>query len=439
MRLKHLHYGWRMVIMSACITAIQALAMYTFGVFLKPLTAEFNWERGALSGALSVSILLFGLFSILSGRLSDKYGPRILVTVGGLLVGIGFLLMSRISSLWQVYLIWGLFMGIGSSCCFVPIASTIPRWFTKKRGIAIGITGAGVGLGGIISPLLAQWLISTYHWRQSYLILGLITFIVVIPLAQFMKHSPQRVGLKPYGEDETIKDEHSLITGGTGGLSITQAIKTSRFWVWGLVLSGFFFSSQATKVHIVPHAIDIGISPIIAASIVSIIAGCSVIGQLSVGSISDRIGGRLLLIAGLFLATLALLWLLFAREIWMLYVFAVMLGLAFGGIVVLQIVITSELFGLSSLGMILGGLTLFVTIGEALGAPLAGSIFDITGSYSLAFLISVIISALAIILSLMLLKTKAWRSGAFWLLCGALTDDDVDKALEYADRVMAKL
>ena len=397
--------------MSACIMAIQALATYTFGVFLKPLTAEFNWERGALSGAYSVSVLLFGLFSILSGRLSDKYGPRILVTVGGLLVGIGFLLMSRISSLWQVYLIWGLFMGIGSSCSFLPIASTIPRWFTKKRGIAIGITVAGFGLGGIISPLLAQWLISTYHWRQSYLILGLITFIVVIPLAQFMKHSPQRVGLKPYGEDETIKDEHSLITGGTGGLSITQAIKTSRFWVWGLVLSGFFFSSQATKVHIVPHAIDIGISPIIAASIVSIIAGCGVIGQLSVGSISDRIGGRLLLIAGLFLATLALVWLLFAREIWAFYVFAVMLGLAFGGIVVLQIVITSELFGLSSLGMILGGLTLFITIGEALGAPLAGSIFDITGSYSLAFLISVIISALAIILSLMLLKAKGWRGG----------------------------
>ncbi len=411
MRLKHLHYGWRMVIMSACITAIQGLASYTFGVFLKPLTAEFNWERGALSGALSVSVLLFGLFAILSGRLSDKYGPRILVTVGGLLVGIGFLLMSRISSLWQVYLIWGLFMGIGSGCCFVPIASTIPRWFTKKRGIAIGITGAGVGLGGIISPLLAQWLISTYDWRQSYLILGLITFIVVIPLAQFMKHSPQRVGLKPYGEDETIKDEHSLVTGGIGGSSITQAIKTSRFWVWGLVLSGFFFSIQATKVHIVPHAIDIGISPIIAASIVSIIAGCSVIGQLSAGFISDKVGGRLLLVAGLFLATLALVWLLFAREIWMFYVFAVMLGLAFGGIVVLQIIITSELFGLSSLGMIFGGLTLFITIGEALGVPLAGSIFDITGSYSLAFLISVIISALAIILSLMLLKAKGWRGG----------------------------
>ena len=186
-------------------------------------------------------MLLIGLFAILSGRLSDKYGPRILVTLNGLLTGIGFLLLSQISSLWQVYLIWGLFIGIGGSFLWVPLFSTIPRWFAKKRGIAIGITVAGFGLGGIISPLLAQWLISTYDWRQSYLILGLITFIVVIPLAQFMKHSPQRVGLKPYGEDETIKDEHFLVTGGTGGLALSQAIKTSRFWVWGLILSGFFF------------------------------------------------------------------------------------------------------------------------------------------------------------------------------------------------------
>ncbi len=172
-----------------------------------------------------------------------------------------------------------------------------------------------------------------------------------------------------------------------------------------------FFCFQIIGVHIVPHAIDIGVSPIIAASIVSISAGCSVIGQLSAGFISDRTGGRLLLIACISLATLALLWLLFAKEIWMLYVFAAMLGLASGGIALLETVVPAELFGLSSLGMILGSLFLFATIGTALGPLLAGSIFDITGSYSLAFLISVIICALAVILSLILLKAKGWRGG----------------------------
>jgi len=410
MRLKHLHYGWAMVILAACIMAVQALVFFAFGVFLRPITMEFNWDRGALSGASSIAMLLSGFFAIPSGRLSDKYGPRILLTLSGILVGIGFLLMSQISSLWQAYLVWGLFAGIGGSFCFIPIISTIPRWFTKKRGIAMGLTVTGFGLGGVISPPLAQWLISTYDWRQSYLILGLITLIIVIPLAQFMKHSPQRVGLKPYGESEGIEDKQSLASAAEG-LSLTQVIKTSRFWIFGAMLFCFFFSIQVIIVHIVPYAIDIGISPIIAASITSIIAGISIIGRLSMGFISDKIGGRLVLIAYIFLAALALIWLLFARETWMLYVFAVMFGLAFGGVILLETVITAELFGLSSLGVILGSLILFATIGAALGPLLAGSIFDITGSYSLAFLISVIISALAIILSLILLKARGWREG----------------------------
>ena len=146
MKLKNLHYGWVMVIMAACIMAIHALPIYTFGVFLVPLTTKFNWERGALSGAYSVYMLLGGFLALLSGRLSDKYGPRILVTLNGLLTGIGFLLLTQINSLWQVYLIWGLFMGVAGSCCFIPLLSAIPKWFTKKRGLAKGLTVTGYGL-----------------------------------------------------------------------------------------------------------------------------------------------------------------------------------------------------------------------------------------------------------------------------------------------------
>ena len=404
---ERLHYGWVMVLIALSVLATHALVMYTFGVFLKPLVTEFNWDRGALSGANSMYMLLAGTFAIFTGRLSDKYGPRMLVTLNGLLTGIGFLALSQINSLWQVYLIWGLLLGIGGSCCFIPIMSTIPRWFVKKTGIAIGITVAGFGLGAVITPPLTQWLISTYGWRQAFIVLGLITFVIVIPLAQFMKHSPQRVGLKPYGEIGTLKDKQSQAA---GGLSFRQAIKTSRFLVWGSIICCFFFSVQVIVVHIVPHGIDIGISATAAAGILSIIAGGSVIGRLSMGFIYDRIGSRKALSACLTLVALALIWLLFAKEIWGLYIFAGVLGLAYGGIVLLETALTGELFGLKSLGMILGGVILFGTVGGALGAPLAGSIFDATGSYSLALLICVILVVLAIILSLILLKTKGWRS-----------------------------
>ncbi len=408
MKLKHLHYGWVMVLIAACVLATYALVVYTFGVFLKPLTMEFNWERGALSGAFSIGLLLAGILAIFTGRLSDKYGPRILVTISGLLVGIGFLLMSQIDSLWQVYLIWGLFMGIGGSCCIIPVISTIPRWFAKKMGIAVGITMTGFGLGAVISPPLAQWLISAYDWRQAFIILGLITLIIVIPLAQFMKHSPQRIGLKSYGENGTIEDKQSLASA-TEGLSFTQAIRTGRFWTLGLIQFCFFFCLQVIIIHIVPYANDIGILEVVAVSILSIIAGISVIGRFSIGFIADRVGGRLALSACLTLATLALIWLLFTKEIWMFYVFAVIFGLAYGGIVSLTTVVPAELFSRSFLGIILGSLMLFATVGGALGPPLAGSIFDVTGSYSLAFLICVIIGTLAIILSLILLRYKGKR------------------------------
>jgi len=404
MKLKHLHYGWVVAFIGASILAAFALVNHTFGIFLRPLTMEFGWDRGALSGAVSMALVLTGFLSILSGRLSDKYGPRILVTLSGLIAGIGFLLMSQINSLWEVYLIWGLFIGVGGSCCIIPVTATIPRWFEKKRGVAIGITVAGVGLGGIISPPLAQWLISSYGWQQAYIILGLIIIIIIIPLAQFMKHSPQRIGLKPYGESEAIQDKQSLAS--TRGLSFKQAIKTGRFWGFGLISFCFFSCLQVIIVHIVPYAVDIGISAIVAASILSIIAGSSFMGRLSMGFISDRVGGRLVLSTCLTLATLALIWLLFAKEIWAFYLFAVVFGFAWGGMVPLQTIITAELFGLKFLGAILGGVFLLGTGGGALGAPLAGTIFDITGGYSLALLICVILGTLAIIFSLILLRYK---------------------------------
>ena len=268
----------------------------------------------------------------------------------------------------------------------------------------MGLTAVGFGIGGLISPLLAQWLISSYGWRQAYIVLGLITLISIVPLAQFMKHSPQRVGLKPYGEDGDVEDKQSLASAAEG-LSFTQAIKTSRFWLFGATLFCFMFCFQVVIVHIAPHAADIGLSAAVAASIISIYAATSLIGRLSTGFISDRIGTRPALTACLVTVALALIWLVFAKEIWMLYVFAVILGVACGGIFPLQNLIPAELFGLKFLGIILATVMFLGTIGGAIGAPLAGFIYDATGSYQLAFLICVILCALAVAISLILLRS----------------------------------
>jgi MFS family permease len=405
MNLKRLYYGWVMVIIGFCVLAVNALAIFGFGVFLKPLTAEFGWERGALSSAFSIALLIAGVLSLVSGRLSDRYGPRILVTAAGLSMGIGFLLMSQVSSLWQVYLVWGICVGTAISCSVIPINTTIPRLFIEKRGIAIAIIITGFNLGGIVTPVLIQWLIDAYDWQRSFLILGAIPFIITIPLAQLMKRGGQQIKLNSYIENKPVEENKSTVSA-VWGLSVNEAIRTRWFWFFSFMQLSFGFCVQTITVHIVPYATDVEIPAIIAASILSISAGSSIVGNLAIGFFADRIGGRLTLTACLALFTLTFVWLLFTTETWMFYIFAVVFGLARGGIVPLLTVVAAELFGLRHLGSVGGAFLFLSTVGGILGNPIAGLIFDVSGSYSLAFGIDVIIGTLAIILGLILLRYK---------------------------------
>jgi len=224
-------------------------------------------------------------------------------------------------------------------------------------------------------------------------------------VAQFLKHSPQQAGLKPYGEGEIIEGKQSP-SSSMKGLSLKQAFRTRGFWLFGLLQTFGLFCTSTVMVHIVPHASDIGIPEISAAGILSFIAGIAVIGRLIIGFISDKVGGRKAITVCLILIILSVVWLLFAEEIWMFYVFAVIFGFANGGFTTLFPVITAELFGLASLGAIIGGFVIFATLGEALGAPVSGTIFDITGSYRVAFLTCIGTSTVAVIISVVLLRYK---------------------------------
>jgi len=262
----------------------------------------------------------------------------------------------------------------------------------------------------IMTPLV-QWFISSYGWRPSYFIVGLLALVVITPLAQFMKHSPQRIGLKPYGENGTL-EEGQPVESDASGVPFTQAIKTGRFGLFGSILFCFMFCLGVVMTHIVPHATDIGIPATTAASIIAFFSGSGIIGKLSIGFVSDRIGTRLTLSIYLTGVTLALLGLLFAEEIWALYLFATVFGISYGGVITLPAAVTAELFGLRYLSMIFASLMLFGTVGTALGPILAGSLFDRTGNYTLAFLICVIVGAVSVLLSLILVRYKGKTEAA---------------------------
>jgi len=303
-----------MVILSAVIFAVMAARFYTFGVFLLPLSEEFNWSRGSISLATSAASIVGGLLAIFIARLSDRYGPRLFVTIAGILHTVGFLLATMITELWHLYLIWGFIMGIGSACGYVPLMSTIARWFGARRTTAIGITIAGFAVGAIAWPPLTQWLISTLDWRRAFLILSIVSGIGMIPLAQFLRNRPESMELKPFGYDQ-VKSPNVKTTDGPG-LSLDQAIKTGRFWLWGPITFCFFTSLNILYVHLVAHARDVGIPPIIAAGTLSIIAGSSIIARLTIGPISEKIGTKRALSGALVLSVIAFSLLVFSPWHW---------------------------------------------------------------------------------------------------------------------------
>ena len=397
-----LYYGWFIALSAFLVLLIIGGTTYSFGVFFQPLLDEFGWTRATTSGAFALYMVLHGCFYLVTGRLTDKYGPRIVMTVCSIFLGAGYLLMSQITSIWQLYLFYGVMAGIGASGGWVPMLSVVARWFVKKRGMVTGIVASGIGLGTLIMPPVARWLISAYDWRFSYIVMGSVALIVTMIAAQFLRRDPGEMGLAPYGADETSDD--SLNSAGEG-FSFQKVLRRRQFWTICLAMFGFGYCLQTVMVHIVLYATELGVSAVSAATVLACIGGASIAGRPIMGAAGDRIGNKLAIVIGFTIVSAALLWLLIARELWMFYLFASFFGFAYGSIAVLQSPLVAELFGLRSHGMIFGAITFSITIGGAIGPVLAGYIFDVTGSYNLAVIICIVLILVAWILTLLLRQT----------------------------------
>jgi len=392
-------YGYIIVGAAFVVMVLVWGTFYSFGVFFKPVLIEFGWTRAMTSGAYSLSFVLYGLLGIVMGGLTDRFGPRLVVTVCGFLLGLGYLLMSQVSTIWQLYLFYGVMVGIGITAGFVPVASTVARWFVKRRGLMTGVMLAGAGVGQVIVPPVATQLISVYGWRTSYIIVGIIVLVLLVVVAQFLKRDPGQVGLLPDGNSSVEENPPTLEA---KGFSIQKAIHTRPFWVLAIMYACYGFFLQATLVHIVPHVTDLGISALLAANILAIIGGVSIAGRVGIGIASDRLGNRPVLVFVFILTGVAFVWLQFTKELWMFYLFAIIFGFAYGGLITLMSPIVAELFGLRVHGAILGVVSLSSAIGGALGPFLAGRVFDLTNSYSVAFIVCAVLSVIALILAVLL-------------------------------------
>jgi len=394
---QHFFYGYIIIAAAFIILVVTWGTNYTYGVFFKPMIAEFGWTRAATSGAFSLSMVFHGFMGIILGFLNDKFGPRFVVAMGGLFAGVGFLLLSQVNALWHLYLLYAVMIGTGASVV-VPLNSTVVRWFVSRRTFMTGIVAAGIGIGAVIGPPLANSLISTYGWRVSYMILGSIVFVVVIAASQFLKRDPSQIGQVAFGQNST---ESIGQNPGIEGFTLRKAIHIRQFWMIFSLFLCFGFCLFAVMIHIVPYATDVGISAASAANVLAAIGAVSILSKVAMGFTGDLIGNKMVLIISFILMVLSLVWFSFTRDLWSFYLFAVIFGIAYGSHISQASPFTASMFGLIAHGSIYGTLSMGMWAGLALGPFVAGYIFDMTGSYRLAFFICIAVGIVGLILTVL--------------------------------------
>ena len=384
----------------------------TFGVFFKPVLTEFRWTRAEATLGFSLSWMVQGTLAIFMGWLTDRMGPRAVVMVFGSFLGITYLLLSQVNTLWQFQLYYALAGAVGLSALIAPPMSTIARWFVKKRSLMTGIAQAGIGVGGLIFTPLAGWLIMTCGWRSTYVILGIIMLAGIIISGLFLRRDPKEMGQLPDGISEITEPETKRQSPGLQAVevSLREAIHTSQFWMIAGLFFSFGFCRTTFMTHIAAHVQDLGFSLSDGANILAAITGASIIGRIGMGRVADIVGNRRAFMMSFAATAITLVWALATSDLWGLYLFALVFGFGWGAQAVLRFAVTSEVFGLVSLGLRMGVFILIESAAATIGSYFAGYIFDTVGNYNPIFGMGIAISVTGIILAWLLKPAIKERS-----------------------------
>jgi len=384
---KGIYYGWIVVTGVFFMVAISCGSFYSFGVFFVPIMKEFAWSRSVVSGVLFFSGITYALVVPLIGSLADRFGFKWVSIITAALMGIGYVLGARAQTVWEMYIFIGFFQGIGA-CAAIPLPlSMIANWFVRRQGLALGLASAGIGTGAATVPLLITFIETQFDWRTAMSVLGVLILIIYIPIALLVIRRPESDYVVSH-EGKPVVDIKQATSGANQNISLFQALKTRQFWSLFTIFGFCILCVGMIITHLVPFARDVGISPMRAASLLTIMGLCSIVGRLTAGFISDRIGANRVLFSGLLLQGIMILWLSQMSSLGMLYLFAAFFGIAYGGNLVMVPRLTATIFGVKSMGAIFGGLSVADGIGFALGPLLAGYLYDLSGTYHEAFLIT---------------------------------------------------
>lgn len=397
--------GW-WVVAGAFLCMMTGFAVaYSFAAFFGALETEFAARRGETSLVFSICAFLYFTLGLPGGLIADRVGPRPVVFGGLLLIAAGLVLAAGATSLWQVYLGYGIGAGVGVGLSYVPSVAAVQRWFVRKRGVAVGLAVAGIGVGTLIGAPLAHELIARVGWRQTYLVLAGLTVLGAIASGFLVRRPPEFYGLAPDGDPPAPAGAPPVIP---PGLTLRAAVRTGPFWgIYGgaLLMS---FGLFVPFVHLAPYAADIGLGESFGVLLIVLLGVGSTVGRFMFSSLTNRFGRRLSFACMYLGAGLMMVLWSQSSSAPALIVFALLFGAFYGGFVAIAPSLAADYFGGRALGSVIGALYSGVGIGALLGSPAAGYAYDFFGSYAGAILAGAALCVVSFVVTLLMPEPTHW-------------------------------
>ncbi len=370
-------YGWVIVAAGIVMTCVGIGSMLSLGVFLQPMSEAMGWSRSGISLAAMLNFLCMGVGSFFWGSLSDRFGTRVVVLSGGILLGAGLVAASRAATLGQFQLLFGVIVGVAAGSFYAPMTATTTRWFVEHRSLAVALVSAGLGLGSMTIAPLAGWIITNYDWRVAMLVIGDLAWLLLIPAALLVRNPPAAAPVV-------------LAPGAVAAreFTVAEALRTPQFAAIALTHFACCAAHSGPIFHMVTNAIDHGVSAMAATTVLGAAGLASLSGRVICGLLADRLGAKRVLIVGLAIQAVAVSLYLVTGQLAGFYALALMFGLAYGGVMPLYAIVVREYFGARIMGATFGAVAFASTLGMALGPWAGGWFYDSLGSYAWLFIAS---------------------------------------------------
>ena len=381
-------YGWIIVVVGAVISCVGFGAMLTLSIFLQPVAEVMGWSRQGIAVAAMLNYLGMGVGAFAWGALSDRFGTRAVVLIGGVLMGLGMVLSSQVTTLLQFQLVYGIVVGLAAGSFYAPLTALTTKWFTQHRSLAVALVSAGLSMGSTVMAPLARWLITGYDWRTAMWVIGDLVWLVVLPLAFFVRNPPRPVVVGPGAARSAVAPGAEFTIG--------QVVRTPQFAAIAFTHFACCAAHSGPIFHMVTHAIDRGVPTMAAATVLSAAGLASLTGRIMCGIFADRVGAKRTLVVGLALQAIAIALYLLGDGLAGFYALALIFGFSYGGVMPLYAILVREYFGERIMGAAFGAVSMVATLGMAVGPWVGGALYDAYGTYAWMFIGSAAIGAGAV-------------------------------------------